>query len=47
MGGSINLINRLNKMMTCIPLWQSSCGDIIPTIGTSLKSSRRDEYSNI
>jgi hypothetical protein len=25
----------------------TSCGDIIPTIGTSLKSSRRDEYSNI
>ncbi len=28
-------------------LWDTSCGDIIPTIGTSLKSSRRDEYSNI
>ena len=28
-------------------LEKPSCGDIIPTVETSLKSSRRDEYSNI
>jgi hypothetical protein len=39
------------KMGNTHPLTNSythtSCGDIIPTIGTSLKSSSRNEYSNI